>query len=198
VDPELTEPPAPALGVAVDYDPAVWLAGPTDHDTDAWIAGAFTACASDFGVLEGTAEATYLLRLLTDFAAADFSGDFRFLRLRGLTDAPLAALLTVYVGAPAEELAAALVTFDEDATYYDRKPRIVEIDPARGLRRSLVFSVDDGIRSAIHYHRRVEEWAVDVLLTCAGADLKATALGLPDLDHLAGAVWLVDAEGRRR
>lgn len=198
MDTELTDQAAPALGVAVDYDPAVWLAGPTDPDTETWIAGAFAACAADFGVTEGTAEATYLRRLLADFAAADFPGDFRFLRLRGLTDAPLAALLTVYVGAPADELAAALVTFDEDATYYDRKPQIIDIDQARGLRRSLVFSVDDGIRSTIHYHRRVEEWQVDVLLTCAGADLKATALGLPDLDQLADAVWLVDAEGHRR
>ncbi|MGI9156300.1 MAG: hypothetical protein ACR2FG_06640 [Marmoricola sp.] len=162
----MSDSPDKELGVVVDYDPAVWLVGPTTMSAGEWVAAAFAACASDFEVADDTAEATYLRELLTEFATRELASDFRFLRLRGLIDTPLTMLLWVYVGALDNELAAALTTFEEGATYYDREPQIVTIDEARGLRRSMAFSVDDGIRSVVRYHRRVEAWAADVLLAC--------------------------------
>jgi hypothetical protein len=197
MDLQLNEPAAPELGVAVDFDPAVWLPGPTDRTTDDWVERAFLACATDFEVREGTAEATYLRELLTGFADRDLASDFRFLRLRTLTDAPLVAMLSVYVDSP-DDLSGALEAFDGSATYYDHHPQVVDLDPGRGLRRSMAFAVEGSIRPLVRYHRRIDAWNVDVLLSSAGAGLRATADGLADLDALAEAIWVVDADGNRR
>jgi len=189
-------PEVAALGVAVDFDPAVWLPGPTDEDPAAWARRAYDACATDFEVQDDTAESTYLRELLTEFGTRDLSCDFLFLRLRTLVDAPLIAMLSVFVDARAD-VATVLRSFDPDATYYDSAPRIVDIDAARGLRRSMVFEVDGGIRPEVRYHRHVAGAEADVVLSSAGAGLRAVAEGLGDLDRLAEAIWLVDAEGTR-
>jgi hypothetical protein len=190
-------PQEAALGVAVDFDPAVWLPGPTGEDPLDWVQRAYDACATDFEVEADTAESTYLHEMLTEFGTRDLACDFRFLRLRTLVDAPLIAMLSVYVDAQ-EDVATALRSFDPDATYYDTEPKIVEIDTARGLRRSMVFEVDGGIRPVVRYHRHVAGADTDVVLASAGAGLRAVAEGLGDLDRLAEAIWLVDAEGTRR
>ena len=83
--------------------------------------------------------------MLTEFGTRDLSCDFRFLRLRTLVDAPLVAMLSVFVDSE-EDVALALRSFDPDATYYDTAPKVVELDAARGLRRSMVFEVAGGIR----------------------------------------------------
>lgn len=190
-------PQAPALGVAVDFDPAVWLPGPTDDDPVDWVRRAYDACASDFEVKDDTAESTYLREMLTEFGTRDLSCDFRFLRLRTLVDAPLIAMLSVFVDAP-DDVSTALQSFDPDATYYDTKPKIADIDASRGLRRSMVFEVEGGIRPVVRYHRHVADAHADVVLASAGAGLRAVAEGLADLDRLAEAIWLVDAEGTRQ
>jgi hypothetical protein len=185
------------LGVAVDFDPAVWLPGPTDDDPADWVRRAYDACASDFGVEDDTAESTYLREMLTEFGTRDLACDFRFLRLRTLVDAPLIAMLSVFVDAP-DDVDEVLQSFDPDATYYDTAPKIVDLDAGRGLRRSMVFEVVGGIRPVVRYHRHVAPVDADVVLASAGAGLRAVAEGLADLDRLAEAVWLVDAEGNRR
>ena len=173
-----------ATGVVVDYDPAVWLPGPTRPDTDAWVEGAFTACAADFGLAADAPQAEYLRALLTLFATRELHCDFRFLRLRTPTEPPLIARISVYAGVPGEELAEALTTFDPDPGYYDRAPRVAEVDPDRGLRRSTMYSVDG--------------WDAGMILASSGATLRTTAAGLRDLDELARSVWVVDEEGTRR
>jgi len=188
-----------ATGVEVDYDPAVWLPGPTGPDTDAWVSGAFVACATDFGLAADAPQAAYLRELLTLFATSDQHCDFRFLRLRTPTEPPLIARLTLYVDAPPTEVAAALTTFDPDATYYDRSPQLAVVDPDRGLRRSVVFDIASGsVRPVARYHRHVDEWDAGVVLASSGPTLRTTAEGLGDLDALARSVWLVDVDGKRR
>lgn len=188
-----------ATGVVVDYDPAVWLPGPTRPDTDAWVEGAFTACAADFGLAADAPQAEYLRALLTLFATRELHCDFRFLRLRTPTEPPLIARISVYAGVPGEELAEALTTFDPDPGYYDRAPRVAEVDPDRGLRRSTMYSVEGGVvRPVIHYHRHVDDWDAGMILASSGATLRTTAAGLRDLDELARSVWVVDEEGTRR
>jgi hypothetical protein len=188
-----------AAGVVVDYDPAVWLPGPTGTNTDAWVEGAFSACAADFGLAADAPQASYLRELLTLFASHDLHCDFRFLRLRTPTEPPLIARLSVYAGVPAREVTEALTTFDPDASYYDRAPQVTAIDPDRGLRRATTYAVDGGVvRPLIRYHRHVEEWDAGLVLASSGATLQTTAAGLGDLDALARSIWLVDANGSRR
>lgn len=185
------------VGVAVDIDPSVWLPGPTTQTPAEWLELAKAGCARDFGIAAGSAEEGYLADLLEDFAARDLFGQFRFLRLRSLTDTPLVMQLGVFADAPEGELAATLTDMDPEMTYYDREPQIDVIDEQRGLRRSIAYQVVDGIRPVVRYHRRVAEIPADVVLSCAGADLRAVAQGLPELDRLAQGVWLVDEEGVR-
>lgn len=202
MDAELTETAAHATGVAIDYDPAVWLPGPTGDaapdEVRAWIEGALRACCEDFRVTPDTAEERHLREVLTEFGSRELACDFRFLRLRAVDDAPLVARLDVHVGEPSGGLDSVLEMFTPGATGYDTGARTDTVDPDRGLRRALMFTVDDGIRTVVRYHRRVEEWQGDVVLSCTGADLRATAAGLSDLDALARAVWLVSPDGSRR
>ena len=113
-----------ATGVAVDYDPAVWLPGPTSTDADVWVPGALAACLSDFGLDADAPQAAYLRELLTLFATRELHCDFRFLRLRTATEPPLIARLNLYAGVPSDQVAAALTTFDADSTYHDRAPQV--------------------------------------------------------------------------
>ncbi len=194
--------PAPEVvgGIAllVDYDPAVWLAGPTQPEhAQAWADGALAACASDFAVQPGSADHQYLEAVLTEFATRDLGTANRLLRLRALNDAPLIAMLDVYVGLGAHEVTDNFLTYDETDTWYD-PPQVSDLDANRGLRRALRFRVDDGIRSVVRYHRRVDDLEVDILLSCAGADLNATASGLADLDALAQSVWVLAGSEERR
>lgn len=198
--PRTTAEPA---GIAVDHDPAVWLPGPTGGATDAeiatWIAGATDACASDFGVADGSDEGRYLREVLSAFASADLPCDFRFLRLRALDDVPLIARLNLFQGMPAGDLDRVMRTsHDPEARLYDDEPQVEVLDEERGLRRWLLFQLRDGIEPIVRHHRRIEEWKLDIVLSCSGPSLKATALGLADLDALAKAVWVVDEEGGRR
>lgn len=198
----MTRSAAAPLGVVVDFDPASWLPGPsadaTKQDVAAWIEGAVLACAADFGVAPEAEAHEYLREMLTGFATAELACDFRFLRLRAPDDAPLIARLVVLQGAARDEVAATVKLYDDSLDLYDAEPRVETVDEDRGLRRNLVFYLDEGVRSIVRYHRRVEDWETDVLLSCAGADLKATAEGLHDLDQLSQAVWVVDEEGNRR
>jgi len=186
-------------GVTVDYDPAVWLPGPTGPDTERWVDGAFAACISDFAIEADAPQAAYLRELLTLFATRDLQCDFRFLRLRTPTASPLIARLSLFAGTHTTEPGHLLDTFDADAASYDRSPRITTVDPERRLRRSVVYSLEDGVvRPVVRYHRRVDALATDLVLASSGATLRTTAEGLADLDALAAAVWLVDEEGTRR
>ena len=195
----MSEVISPGADVVVDYDPAVWLAGPADPArAEPWTAAAVEACAEDFGVEPGTADHDYLRAVLTGFASRDLPAANRFLRLRRLDDAPLVALLNVLVGLPGEQLAGRFLDTWGDERWYD-PPRVETVDERTGLRRALRFKVDDdGISSVVRYHRRVDDLGLDVLLSCSGADLTATTRGLPDLDGLARAVWVVTAAGERR
>lgn len=187
------------IGLVVDHDPAVWLRGPVGPTREQWLQGAYAAVAADFGVRPETTEAGYLRELLVRFVDADLRCDLRFLLLRALVDLPITVRLSGFVGAPADTVGKALTDLDPDATYYDQEPRVETIDAERGLRRSIAFRMDpEGITSSVRYHRRVDEWDADLVVACAGADMKATALGLPLLDDLARAAWFVDAEGERR
>lgn len=186
------------IGLLVACDPAVWLAGPTEPAVAAdWVVGALDACARDFEVKIGSPEHDYLAELLQEFAHRELATGNRFLRLRGIEDAPLVALLDVYVGRDEHEVADAFADVDPEERLYD--PPVVEvIDEARGLRRSVRFVMGDTISSTVRYHRRVDDLGVDVLMSCSGADLVATAAGLPDLDALARSVWIITSDGDRR
>lgn len=191
------------VGVAVDYDAAAWLPGPvagaTEAETAAWIDGATAACTQDFGVAEGSDEQRYLREVLTSFASADLPCDFRFLRLRGLDDVPLIARLNLFRGMPADDLDRVMrESHDPEALLYDDEPQVETVDEERGLRRWLLFELRDGIRPIVRHHRRIEEWELDIVLSCGGPSLKATALGIADLDALAEAVWVLDEEDNRR
>lgn len=193
------------LAVAVDFDPAVWLAGPTDDDAEGWTAAALAAVCADFAIAEGSAEHDALRDVLHLFATAHLGCDFRFLRLRSLTEPPVVAMLHVRPAGPSgtdpsEQGAALLTTYEPETRWYDADPEVVVLDEESGLRRSLRYAVgDDGrLSSVIRYHRRVPEPVADVVLASAGADLRATALALADLDDLARAVRLVDPHGVRR
>ena len=185
------------VGVAVDLDLSLWLPGPTTQTPAEWLELARAGCARDFGIILDSSEGAYLTELLEDFAGRELFGQFRFLRLRSLTDTPLVMQLGVFVGAPEGELAATLTGLDPDVTYYDREPQVDMIDEERVLRRSIAYQVVDGIRPVVRYHRRATEISADVVLSCAGADLRAVAQGLGELDGLARAVWLVDESGTR-
>jgi hypothetical protein len=194
---------APGLGVAVDFDPAVWLAGPTDGAAEVWTAGALAAVCEDFAVAEGSDQRELLRTVLHAFATADLGCDFRFLRLRSLTEPPVVAMLHVWTPEPGDGLPeradSVLTTHEPGTRWYDAEPEPVLLDEASGLRRVLRYAVgDDGrLSSVVRYHRRVPGPAADVVLSSAGADVRTTALALGDLDDLARAVRLVDAEGRR-
>ena len=195
---------APRLAVAVDFDPAVWMAGPTDDDAERWTAGALSAVCADFALADGSAEQGLLREVLHAFATAHLGCDFRFLRLRSLADVPIVAMLHVRTAAPhvvdqPEQGTAVLTAYEPGTRWYDAEPEVVAVDEESGLRRAVRYAVgDDGrLSSVIRYHRRVPELAADVVLSSAGADLRTTAITLADLDDLARAVRLVDAEGRR-
>lgn len=185
------------IGLVIDHDPAVWLPGPVHRTREEWLAAAESACAVDFGVVEGSDEASYLREVLTEFVEADLKCDFRFLRMRALVDLPLTARISVARGTQAGQLPDPLASFDPDQEYY-AEPQVEEVDRARGLRRAIIWQTEDGLRSVIRYHRRVSEWESDLVVSCSGADLRGTALGLSDLDELARAIWFVDADGTRR
>jgi hypothetical protein len=204
IDEEARQDLALRLTVAVDFDPAVWLAGPTDDDAERWTAGALAAVCADFAVADGSAELGLLRQVLYAFATAHLGCDFRFLRLRSLADVPIVAMLHVRTADPSgvdqSELGSAVLTAYEPGTrWYDAEPELVAVDAESGLRRAVRYAVgDDGrLSSVIRYHRRVPELAAEVVLSSAGADLRNTALTLADLDDLARAIRLVDAEGRR-
>ena len=95
---------------------------------------------------------------------------------------------------------AVLTSYEPGTRWYDPEPELVVVDEGSDLRRSVRYAMDDDGRlsSVIRYHRRVAELATDVVLSCAGADLRTTALALADLDDLARAVRLVDRQGVRR
>jgi hypothetical protein len=186
------------LALLVEHDPAVWLAGPAEPEqAQAWVEGALAACASDFEVEPGSADHQYLAAVLQEFAHRDLGTANRLLRLRELRDAPLIALLDVYVGLGPHEVTDNFLAYDETDKWYD-PPRVSDVDASRGLRRALRFRRDDGIRSVVRYHRRIDDLQLDIVLSCSGADLKATASGLADLDALAQAVWVVTASEERR
>ena len=194
---------APHLAVAVDFDPSVWLAGPTDGDAEGWTAGALAAVCADFGVPEGNSVRDLLHEVLHAFATADLGCDFRFLRLRTLAEPPVVAMLHVRTADPAgadgAERGETVLTDHGPGTRWYDEPQVAVVDEESGLRRALRYAVgEDGVPSSvIRYHRPVPELAADVILSSAGADLRTTALALDDLDGLARAVRLVDAEGRR-
>jgi hypothetical protein len=195
---ESARQPVGGIGLLVEHDPAVWLAGPAEPEqVTAWTKGALEACATDFAVEPGSSDYHYLEAMLTEFATRDLGTANRLLRLRELSDAPLIAMLDVYVGLGAHEVTDNFLTYDETDTWYD-PPQVSDLDASRGLRRALRFRVDDGIRSVVRYHRRIEDLQVDILLSCAGADLNATASGLADLDALAQAVWVLTSNEERR
>lgn len=189
------------IAVAVDYDPGVWLAGPTDGDAQGWISRALAAVCTDFAIADGTPEQGLLRDVLRAFAVADLGCDFRFLRLRSLSEPPVLAMLHVDAGeldgAPAHG-DAALTTYAAGTRWYDRDPELTVVDEGTGLRRAVRYAVDDDgrVSSVVRYHRRVPELGADVVLSSAGADPRATALALADLDDLARAVRLVDGGGR--
>ncbi|MGZ4749010.1 MAG: hypothetical protein ACXVYY_18180 [Oryzihumus sp.] len=193
---------ADSVGVAVDFDPAVWLAGPTDQTPQAWAEGALAALCQDFEVIEGTAEHDYLREVVEEFAPADLPGDFRFLKLRGVMDVPVVATLHVLLGRPAAEVADVLTTFEAGQRWYDREPEVVLLDEERGLMRSMMFALVGEeplqIRPVVRYHRRIEDLGADVVLASSTTDLKAMALSLDHLDALAAGVWLVGPDGTRR
>jgi hypothetical protein len=192
------------LAVAVDFDPAVWLAGPTEGDAASWTAAALAAVCADFAVAKGSAEERALRDVLHAFASAHLGCDFRFLRLRSPAEPTLVAMLHVWTsdgsGGTTEDGDAVLTSYEPGTRWYDPEPELVVVDEGSGLRRSLRYAMDDDGRlsSVIRYHRRVAELATDVVLSCAGADLRTTALALADLDGLARAVRLVDRQGVRR
>lgn len=193
---------APA-GIAVDYDPATWLPGPpagaSEPEVAAWIDGATAACASDFGVAGDSEEHRYLRDVLTGFASADLACDFRFLRLRGLDDVPLVARLNLFQGMSAGDVDQVMrAAHDPESRPYDEAPQVESVDDERGLRRWMLFQVRDDIEPVVRHHRRIEEWEIDIVLSCSGPSLKATALGIADLDALAEAVWVIDEDGGRR
>lgn len=191
--------PVPALGILVDHDPAIWLPGPVERSRDEWLDAAYLACAADFDVQEGSAESALLREVLTAFVDADLGSDLRFLHLRALIDIPVVARVTVSLGTTDGSIGEHFADLEQGSQHYDREARVDVIDESRQLRRALAFRIEpDGMRSVVRYHRRVEEWHADVVLSCAGADLKATALVLDDLDELSRAVWFVDEGGNRR
>lgn len=202
----MSQPRVQPAGLAVDYDRSAWLAGPPagsrPEEVAAWIDGAWQACLSDFGVDAGTQTAGYLRDLLTEFAERDLGCEFRFLRLRAAHDQPLVARLNVVTdadGLSATEIETAINDLvDPDARWWDDEPQLTVLDETRGLTRRIWFQVDNGVRPVVRHHRHVEECGVDLVLSCKGADLKSVALGTPDLDALAEAIWVVDENGVRR
>lgn len=185
------------IGLVIDHDPAVWLPGPVHRSRDEWLTAAESACAADFDVAKGSDEASYLHEVLTEFVDSDLECDFRFLRMRAVVDLPITARVSVVLGPGAGHLPDPLTSFDPDVEYY-AEPQVEEVDRARDLRRAIMWQTEDGLRSVIRYHRRLPEWEADLVVSSAGADLRATALGLSDLDELARAIWFVDEDGTRR
>lgn len=191
------------LAVAVDFDPGVWLAGPTDGDAEGWTAGALAAVCADFGIPDGSPARNLLHDVLAAFATADLGCDFRFVRLRTLAEPPVIAMLHVRTehdggGGPSAQGDAVLTTYEPGTRWYD-EPQLAVVDEESGLRRAVRYAVGEDGRpsSVVRYHRRVQELAADVVLSSAGADPRTTALALGDLDDLARVVRLVDAGGRR-
>lgn len=201
------------VGVAIDYDRSVWLAGPAagsePEAIELWIAGAQRACLADFEIGADTAEATYLRALLTNFATADLGCEFRFLRLRALDDEPLVVRLNLLtLIEDDDEVASALdVPFLDDersaddgmaVQVYDRAPQVEVLDEGRGLSRRVWYRVDEGLRPLVRHHRRVRECGVDIIVSCLLPSMKGAVLGgVADLDEFARSVWILDAEGGR-
>ncbi|RBY91458.1 hypothetical protein DQ244_08980 [Blastococcus sp. TBT05-19] len=195
---------APDIAVAVDFDPGVWMVGPTDGDAEGWTEGALAAVCADFVIADGSAAQTAVREVLLAFATAELGSDFRFLRLRSLADVPVIALLHIWPVDPtdvdaARRGAAVLSEFEPGTRWYDHGPQLLDLDEETGLKRALRYALgDDGrLSSVIRYHRRVARPAADVVLTCAGADLRTTAMALGDLDDLARAVQLIEPRGTR-
>lgn len=194
------------VGLAFDYDRAVWLAGPPagtpDDEVASWVAGAWAACVSDFGLTAEAAASTYLREVLTEFATADLGCEFRFLRLRSPQDQPLTARLNVLTQAagmkPAGVVTELLAVDDTELRPWDEEPGVEVIDETRGLSRRLWFRAHSRIDAVARYHRRVDEWGIDLILSCRLPSLTTAALALPDLDALAAAIWVVDENGARR
>jgi len=196
--------PTTATGMHLDFDTAVWLAGPpvgtTADEIARWVVDATAACMDDFDVTAHTAQAGYLHEVLNSFATAELACDFRFIRLRALNDIPLIARLNIIVDTPLEEvLAATDPTASAPAAggrWYERAPQTETLDEQRGLERRTWFAVDDGgIRPHVRHHRRVEAYDVDLVLSCAAHSLRAVAAGMADLDALARGISIVDENG---
>jgi hypothetical protein len=139
--------------------------------------------------------------VLEGFARADLGSAFRFLRLRAVDDVPVVARLDLLAAeAPADEVLTAL---DPSRRWYDAAPVVRDVDPDLGLRRSVAMAVEEvdgtsAVRPVVRWHRRVEEWGVDVLMSAGGVSLRVMTRALDDLDGLARSVRVVDEQGVRR
>jgi hypothetical protein len=184
----------------VEFDPDVWLKAPDDPaENDGWLEAMVTVHSEAYRVEEGSPDADYLRRVLTEFVERDLGPCSRYLRLAAFGQSPLVATVAIVVGQPAAAVREAFERYDEGAHYYD-PPRLEVVDDARALVRALRYLVgpDGTLTSSVRYHRRDEELETDVLVLCEGGDVIATALALGDLDDLARGAWLVDSEGARR
>lgn len=179
--------------VSASPDPRVWLTGPVEPGSSRaarrWLDEARQTLCTDFELAPGSPEATYVGDVLSRFVDADL-GEFRFLRMRALGDAPVAARLDLAVH---EQGADPLLTYGEDVEWYDHRPALEVVDAATGLRRSSRVYVDDGVRVVVRHHRLVD--GVDVVLSVAGYDLRTTAGVLPDLVGLIESVELSQTNG---
>lgn len=183
--------------VVADFDPAVWLANPAPGTEDAWAARALDAVAEDFGLSKGSPGHELVREVIDLFAHAQPVADLRFLRLRSPLEPMAVVLVHLIVDDGSEHRPSAddlLTSFDPDEQWYDAAPHVEVLDPANGLRRAMMVSMRDGVlRTVVRHHRREPATGVDIVTSCAGLDLRSTAVVMEDLDRLASVIRILDS-----
>ncbi|GAA4124727.1 hypothetical protein GCM10022215_32630 [Nocardioides fonticola] len=198
----MSRPGVADLRVVADLDPAVWLANPAPGTEDTWAARALDAVAEDFGLTKGSPGHELMREVIDLFAHAEPVADLRFLRARS----PLEPMPVVWVHLLTDDGShdrpgpdRILTSFDPAEPWYDAEPHVEVLDPTTGLRRAMMVSTRDGVlRTVVRHHRREPVTGVDILVSCAGLDLRSTALVMADLDTLAASLQILDPAGIRR
>jgi hypothetical protein len=179
----------------------VWLKAPYDPaDYDAWVQASLTDATRRLAVTGDSAPGMALRSMLTEFVRRDVGTPNRLLRLGDEAGAvPMVATFSVLAGLPDSDADDVFGSYLPDRGY-EHEPRTKVVDADRQLVRSLrqTRHEDQDATLSVRYHRRVADLGTDVMLACEGAGLVAASQALSDLDALAAAVWVVDAQGRRR
>lgn len=178
----------------LDADSDVWLVAPHgDQDRASWRRHETARLRARFGAGRFSREGRMLAAVLGLFAGYGNRASRVLVRMSAPWQAHLVVLVDVWQGADAWRFAAEFRDYD-DRHRWVGGPETVLLDTALGLHRSLrVVAEPDGSRTAtLRYHRRVEDPAVDVCISCTGAPEDEVRAALGELDDLARSVRLLD------